>query len=174
MKSDGKFMARVALFSALAYVLALASIYIPNVSLSFIVVFTAGALFGAGGGLAVGGIGMFLWTILNPYGMATLPITIAQITGMMLVGLLGASVNRSATLESVRARGFWMMALLGLIAGLIFQIIVSGVSAWVFRPFWESLYAGLTFSLLTIISNAIIFPACYPLLVKLSAKERRH
>jgi hypothetical protein len=146
MNVDGKFVARVALFSALAYVLALASFYIPNVSLIFIAVFACGALFGGKTGVAAGGLGMFLWTVFNPFGMAPLPVTIAQIIGMIIVGAL--------------------------LSGLTFQVIVSGVSAWLFGPFWASLSAGLLFMLVTIISNAVIFPACYPLVVKLAARER--
>jgi hypothetical protein len=168
MTVDGKFAARVALFSALAYVMALASVYIPNVSLSFITIFACGAAFGYQTGMTSGGLGMFLWTVFNPFGMAPPPITVAQIIGMIIVGALGAAIAGSAIMKKVVPRGFWIYALLGLVSGLIFQIIVSGVSAWLFGPFWQSLSAGLTFALLTIISNGIIFPACYPLAVKLA------
>lgn len=170
---DGKFAARVALFAALAYVMALASVYIPNVSLSFAAVFICGALFGLKTGTAAGGLGMFLWTVFNPFGMAPLPITIAQIVGMIFVGGIGSIVAGSILLNRVIPRGFLVFALLGLISGLVYQILVSGVSAWLFGPFWASLSAGLVFSLLTIVSNALIFPACYPLTVKLAIREKR-
>ena len=174
MRTDGKFAARVALFSALAYVSALISVYIPNVSLIFIVVFAAGALFGLTAGLMVGGLGMFLWTVFNPYGMASLPITISQIAGMMLVGGLGATIAGSSVVRKVVSHGFFVFGLLGLVAGLIFQIIVSLVLAWLYGPFWPSLLSNLSFALLTILSNAIIFPLCYPLLVRLKNRERRY
>ncbi len=173
MKIDGKFAARVALFSALAYILALASVYLPNVSLSFIAVFTCGALFGGKTGMAAGGLGMFLWTVFNPFGMAPVPTTIAQVVGMIIVGALGATVAGSAIMRAVVPRGFAMFALLGVVSGLIFQILVSVVSAWLFGPFWESLSAGLMFALITIVSNGLIFPACYPLIVKLAVRETR-
>lgn len=172
MKIDGRFAARVALFAALAYILALASVYIPNVSLSFIAVFASGALFGLKTGVAAGGLGMFLWTVFNPYGMAMIPITIAQIFGMMLVGALGATVAGSVFMRYVQRRGFWIFAVMGTAAGLLYQIIVGVVNAWIFGPFWASLSAGLVFSLATIISNALIFPACYPLVVRLANRER--
>lgn len=173
MKIDGKFAARVALFAALAYILALASVYIPNVSLSFIAIFTCGALFGGKTGMAAGGLGMFLWTVFNPFGMAPVPTTIAQIIGMMLVGLIGAAVAGSAILRAVVSKGFIIFAVLGIASGLVFQILVSVVSAWLFGPFWESLTAGVMFALATIISNGLIFPACYPLVVKLAARVNR-
>jgi len=174
MRTDGKFAAGVALFSALAYVSALISVYIPNVSLIFIVVFAAGALFGLTAGLMVGGLGMFLWTVFNPYGMASLPITISQIAGMILVGGLGATMAGSSVVRKVVSHGFFVFGLLGLVAGLIFQIIVSLVLAWLYGPFWPSLLSNLSFALLTILSNAIIFPLCYPLLVRLKNRERRY
>jgi uncharacterized membrane protein len=173
MRGDGRFAARVALLSATAYVLALASVYIPNVSLIFIVVFAAGAVYGPVYGLTVGGLGEFLWTVFNPYGMAPAVITIAQIAGMMLVGALGAVLFHSNLLQRVIPRGFWICGLLGLASGLIFQVIMNVVSAWLFGPFLESLAAGLMFSLLTIVSNTLIFPVCYPVLVKMAARERR-
>ena len=173
MKVDARFAARVALFAALAYILALASVYIPNVSLSFIAVFAGGALFGFKTGISAGGLGMFLWTVFNPYGMAVIPVTIAQIGGMMLVGALGATVAGGMIMHHVQRRGFWIFALLGIAAGLLYQIIVGTVNAWMFGPFWASLSAGLVFSLATIISNALIFPACYPLIVRLANRERR-
>jgi len=173
MKVDARFAARVALFAALAYILALASVYIPNVSLSFIAVFAGGALFGLKTGVSAGGLGMFLWTVFNPYGMAVIPVTIAQIAGMMLVGALGATVAGSIIMRHVQKRGFWIFALLGTTGGLLYQVIVGAVNAWMFGPFWASLSAGLVFSLATIISNALIFPACYPLIVRLANRERR-
>jgi len=170
MKSEGKFAARVALFAALAYVLALASVYIPNVSLSFIVVFTCGAVFGGKTGMAAGGLGMFLWTVFNPFGLAPLPLSIAQIMGMIIVGLLGGAFFRKSIMASVVPTGFAAFSLMGLATGLVYQVLVSVVSAWLFGPFWEALAAGVGFALLTIISNAVIFPLCYPLAVKMAAR----
>jgi uncharacterized membrane protein len=172
MKIDGQFSARVALFTALAYILALASVYIPNVSLSFIAIFACGALFGRNTGITTGGLSMFLWTVFNPFGMAPVPISIAQIIGMMIVGALGAGVHQSTAMKKVSPRGFVIFSALGIVSGLIYQILVSLVSAWLFGPFWASLSAGLVFMLATIISNGLIFPACYPAIVKLAARRR--
>jgi hypothetical protein len=165
-------LARIAVFSALAYALALASAYIPNVSFIYIVIFAAGVLFGPWSGLAVGAIGEFLWTVFNPLGPAMLPIMAAQIAAMMIIGACGGFLHGSAIVQKVRGRGFVFLALWGLTCGLIFQIILNAASAFLFGPFWEMLIAGLTFSIATILSNALIFPVCYPLVVKLAARER--
>ncbi len=173
MMAEGRFAARVALFAALAYVLALISIYIPNVSLSFIAVFACGALFGSKSGVSAGGVGMFLWTVFNPYGMAAVPVMIAQVIGMMAVGGLGGAVAKSSVTRSFGLRGFWIFGLMGLLSGFVYQFVVSGVNAWLFGPFRESLIAGLGFSLLTIVSNAAIFTAAYPVIVKVARRGSR-
>ncbi|MDD4051357.1 MAG: hypothetical protein PHR28_05595 [candidate division Zixibacteria bacterium] len=173
MKDDGKFAARVALFSALAYVAALVSVYIPNVSLSFVVIFTAGTLFGFKTGLAVGGLGEFLWTVFNPLGMAPVPTTCAQVAAMMLIG--GSGVLAAGRSYSIRTSplGFAAYALFGLMTGLIFQIIVNGVDTLLYGRSWKYFAAGLVFSLATIISNAVLFPLFYPVVVRLTARVRR-
>jgi uncharacterized membrane protein len=172
MMIDAKFMARVALFAALTYVLALASLLIPNVSLSFVAVFVCGAVFGAKTGMTAGGLGMFLWTVFNPYGMAAVPITVAQVIGMIIVGAIGGVIAGTELTKKVSPKGFIICGLLGLLAGLIYQILVSVTLAWLFGPFWESLSAGLVLALVMIISNGILFPAGYPLVVKMAARER--
>jgi uncharacterized membrane protein len=173
MKGDGKFAARVALFSALAYVAALVSIYIPNVSLSFIVIFASGTLFGFKTGLAVGGLGEFLWTVFNPLGMAPVPTTCAQVIAMMLVGGSGALAAGHTYSTRITVRGLAAYVLFGLIAGLIFQIILNGADTLLYGRSWKYFAAGLVFSLVTIISNAVLFPLFYPVVVRLTARVRR-
>lgn len=173
MKGDGRFAARVALFSALAYVAALVSVYIPNVSLSFIVIFASGALFGFTTGLAVGGLGEFLWTMFNPLGMAPVPMICAQVAGMVLVGGLGAAASGRSYATRATMAGFFWYALFGLAAGLIFQIMVNGADTLLYGRSWGYLTAGLVFSLATIVSNIVLFPLCYPAVVRLTARVRR-
>ncbi|NMC43703.1 MAG: ECF transporter S component [candidate division Zixibacteria bacterium] len=173
MKGDGTFAARVALFSALAYVAALVSVYVPNVSLSFVVIFASGVLFGCVAGMAVGGLGEFLWTIFNPLGMAPVPIVCAQVAGMVLVGGLGALASRRSYATRTTTLGFVWYALFGLAAGLMFQSIVNGVDTLLYGRSWKYLAAGLVFSLATIVSNVVLFPLCYPVIVRLTARVRR-
>ena len=74
-------VARIALFSALVYVLSWGTSYLPNVNFIFFIVFSAGFLWGAVPGILVGLIGMGLWTAFNPYGPAPAPIMMAQVIG---------------------------------------------------------------------------------------------
>ncbi|MEE9441602.1 MAG: ECF transporter S component [candidate division Zixibacteria bacterium] len=173
MMKRSRLIARVAIFSALAYVFAYASFYIPNVSLIFIVIFAAGAIYGIRVGILVGGIGEFLWTVFNPYGMATVPTMISQIVGMILVGALGGFLYGFPFIKKVSPTGFIIFAIYGLLSGLVFQILLNGVEAWLYGPFWEYLLAGMSFALFTIFSNMVIFPVCYPVIVKLCSAESK-
>jgi uncharacterized membrane protein len=171
MKSNTRFIARVALFSALAYVLALISVHIPNVSLIFITIFTGGILLGFSGGLMVGGIGMFLWTVFNPFGMTSAPMTMAQIAGAIIIGVIGAAASKSKTTVQLRLGGWLIFAFYGLITVFIYQLIVSLTIAFLYGPFWPALISNLNFALIMIISNTVIFTACYPIVVRLKQRE---
>lgn len=164
-------VARVALFAALAYVLAYASVFIPNVSLIYIVFFAAGVVYGLRIALMISGIGEFIWTVFNPLGMAPVTTTIAQVIAMMVVGALGATLYRSKFVQAVSVKGIIIFTLYGLAAGFIFQAILNGVDAWLYGPFWEYLISGLGFAVLNIVSNAVIFPIFYPVIVQLVKKE---
>lgn len=170
MKPDSRFIARAALFSALAYVFALLSFYIPNVSLIFIVIFASGALLGLSGGLVVGGLGMLLWTVFNPFGMTSLPMTLSQITGAMAVGALGAVLTKSSLLRQTVTRGWSIFALFGFLTAFIYQLFVSLTLAYLYGPFWPALASNLAFAVIMIFSNIIIFIVCYPLVVKLKQR----
>lgn len=159
------------MFVALAYVSALASYFIPNVSLIFIAVFSAGALFGLKSGLIVGLLGEFLWTFLNPVGPAPPPTMIGQILGMIAVGALGGTIYNRQFMRQPSKLGYWSLFHLGLTCGLTFQIILTAVEMAAYGLTWQYLTLGLSFSIFTIVSNGIIFPFCYPFLVRLKNRE---
>ncbi len=171
MMNRSQMLARVALFAALAYVLAYASVFIPNVSLIYIVFFASGVLYGLRMGIMIAGVGEFIWTIFNPYGMAPVTTTISQIIAMMLIGALGAVFFHSKLISKISWKGFTLFAVNGLLAGLIFQVVLTSVDAWLYGPFWQYLMAGLGFAVLNIVSNGVIFPVFYPVVVQLAKKE---
>jgi uncharacterized membrane protein len=85
-----RLITRIALFSALIYVLSWGTSYFPNLNFIFFIVFVAGFLWGVVPGMLVGLIGMGLWTAFNPYGMAVPPIMLAQMLGASAGGVVGA------------------------------------------------------------------------------------
>ena len=172
MNSRIRIIARVAVFAALVFVFSYFSVFIHNVNPAFFIVFSAGFLWGIWPGIGVGAIGFFLWSILNPYGPAPFPLLVSQIVGISLTALIGAGVKRWLTGESKTVQNIFIMAAAGLASGFAYHIIVDPIDALLFQPFWPRLIGGLLFSLITIISNCIIFPLFYPALAYLMKNER--
>ena len=171
MSSGARLITRIAVFSALVYVLSWGTSYLPNVNLAFFVVFCAGYLWGAAPGLLVGAVGMGLWTNFNPYGPATLPVMLAQVVGMATCGLVGSVYQRTFARLLCHAQGSLMLILAGMTCTVVFYVPVSLVDAWVYQPFWPRLWAGLAFMGVSLGANVIIFPLLFAVLRRLYERE---
>jgi len=172
MDSRIKTIARVAVFAALVFVFSYFSVFLHNVNPAFFVVFAAGLLWGVWPGIGVGAIGFLLWSIFNPLGPAPFPLMIAQMVGISLSALIGAAAGNSLEEISYNFKIIAILVISGLISGLGYHLVVDTVDALLFQPFWPRLIGGLVFSLITIISNGIIFPLFYPALRFLLKKEK--
>jgi hypothetical protein len=156
-----KLVTRIALFSALIYVLSWATSFLPSVNAAFFIAFSAGYIWGIWPGIAVGAVGMWLWTSFNPLGPAALPIAATQIVGLAGCGLLGRlfrpilAFSKNAVTRNIAL----FLAALG--CTLIFYTPVSVVDAWVFQPFWPRLIGGLPFVAISLAANTVIFPLLF-------------
>ena len=173
MTTGLKLTTRVAVFASLVFIFSFFSVYFPNVNPAFFIVFSAGFLWGAWPGIGVGVVGFFLWSVFNPMGPPMYPILVAQIIGISFSGLIGSGARRLTKSPKFNTTVIVTLVVSGVLCGLCFQIFVSVVDAWFNQPFWPRLIGGLLFSLITIISNAIIFPLFYPVLSFLYERERR-
>ena len=167
-----RLIARVALFSALVYVISWGTSFLPNVTLAFFVVFLSGFVWGTIPGLLVGGLGMWLWTTFNPYGPATLPVTIAQVCGLALSGLSGAMFRHLGGTPVHAGRWLPLMALAAAVCTAAFYLPVAVVDAWVFQPFWPRFVTSLAWSLWALVSNLLIFILLFPLLRRIYEREQ--
>lgn len=167
-----KMMTRVAMFAALVFVFSYFSVSLANFNPAFFIVFTAGFVWGIKPGLGVGLIGFFLYSIFNPYGMPQLPILIAQLIGISFTPFIGASVSRMIMTDRWDGRSIFLLALAGFLSGLSFHVVVDIVDALVYQPFWPRLVGGLFFSLITIVSNSILFPVMFPVLAYMQHREK--
>lgn len=172
MKSDLYAMALSAIFAALCYVTMLPLVGLYNVFLTLFICFTAGVLLGAGWGFLTGLVGMFLCSYFNPLGAALPPIMIAQMAGAGFSGWLGGMVRRRLPTDTLNVSAFTLMGLLGFITALIYHLLVDLTDAWLWGPFWTRLQLGLISSLVTIVSNIIIFVALFPVLKALRSAVR--
>ncbi|MGB5105168.1 MAG: ECF transporter S component [Candidatus Zixiibacteriota bacterium] len=159
-------VAAIGLYSALAYAGSFVLMVIPNATLGILMVFFGGYGTGTLAGCLIGAISATLISLFNPYGMAMLPILLAQIGGYSCVGMLGGSL---ANRLNARTSVYYLLSLglLGVTTALLYQIPVSIVDAWLFGPFRERLVVSASFALITVASNVIFFIVLFPILAKL-------
>ena len=169
---EPRLITRIALFSALIYVFSWALSVYPNVNVVFFIVFSAGFLWGALAGSLVGFIGMGLWTLFNPYGPATLPVMLAQVCGTAACGVLGALFAGIILATPGRVRLALVLIVAATLCTCLYFVPVSLVDAWVFQPFWPRFITGLGWSLLSLVSNVIIFPLLFGITRHLYERER--
>ena len=168
-----KIITRVAIFAALVFVFSYATVLIPNVNLSFFVVFSAGFLWGHWPGVGIGVIGFFLWSNFNPSGPAPPPVLISQLIGISFSSVVGVLMSSWISIGQRNLKLIFLLLFSGFLCGFLFHLTVNIVDAYIFQPFWPRLIGGLLFSLITIISNCIIFPLLYPVLEYLYRKEKK-
>lgn len=173
MSANLKTTARVAIFAALVFVFSYFSVFLYNVNPAFFIVFSSGLLWGFWPGVGVGVIGFFLWSNFNPMGPVPIPLLISQLAGISLSALIGVGAGRMLNPSDRSLKALLILSISGFLSGLGFHLIVDTVDALIYQPFWPRLIGGLFFSLITIISNCIIFPLLYPALAFLYEKEKK-
>ncbi|MEW6051076.1 MAG: ECF transporter S component [Candidatus Zixiibacteriota bacterium] len=156
-----RMIARVALFSALIYVLSWSTSYLPNINLIFFIVFTAGFVWGAVAGALVGAIGMALWTTLNPYGPAGLPVMVAQVVGAAASGPVGFIAAKADWRAMSNLRLLPWLVLAAIICTLAYYLPVNVVDAWIYQPFWPRFVVSMLWTLVSLGFNLLIFPLLF-------------
>jgi hypothetical protein len=172
--SAGK-IALMGVLIALAIALKLPILSIPNVELLTFVIFASGFLLGVVDGALVGVIAMSIYTTLvSPYGIPPLPIAVAQIASMALIGFTGGLVS------ATRQAGVWKAMLsrplpfaiasgiCGLALTLVYDLLTNLAVAFVMGQWIPVMLAAVPFALLHTLSNLAIFLILSPLLLRLS------
>ena len=164
---------RIALFSALVYVLSYGTSFFPNINLVFFIVFSAGFLWGMIPGMLVGIVGMGLWTMFNPFGPAALPIMLAQVGGAGLSGVVGAIFRKSNWKDVSSISRIIKLIIASIICTVLFYIPVNIVDAWLWGPFEQRFIGGALWALISVGSNVVIFPLLFYITLKLYEREGR-
>jgi hypothetical protein len=151
-------VARVGVFSALAFGVNAPFLAIPNVELFSLALFLSSVLLGLGDGVAVSLIAGVIFVFFNPNGPQTIPLVgIAQLLGFLLFGLAGGLLRPFI----LRHQGTLMIAILlaacGSLLTLWYDLSTNLAFAVAIGPFWPTLTAGLAFGIIHLISNTIIF-----------------
>lgn len=152
---------------ALAIVLKLPILSVPNVEFFTFVVFSSGFLLGIIEGCLVGIISMSLYTtLITPYGLPPLPIALAQVFSMALIGIAGG-LNRMVHTGFPRELEFLIMGLLGLGLTLIYDLLTNLATAYVMGQFSPVMISAIPFALIHILSNIVIFVVLTPILLRI-------
>ena len=139
---------------------------IPNVSLTFVVVFVAGLVFGVRVGALAGLLGMAITNLLLS---GVYLVAFANAPAMALVGVLGGLLRRvefSGVSPTDRWAGRFLAASCGIVATIIFSLSAD-LATWAFVAEYRDtpgalrtlVLAGLTFNLLSTAVNAVLFAA---------------
>jgi hypothetical protein len=170
-------VARIGVGAALAVALAYATAPVPNVELLTLTVFLVGYVGGAFEGVVVGFIAAGVYSTFNPWGAAAPPIIAAQMLGQIFSGVAGCAAGY---LRLAKPRVWWsyaMFALLGVGVTLVYDVLVTLAGIWLFgagEGLLVVLVAGLLFSLVHLISNAVLFALAVPAAARVSSRFSRN
>lgn len=162
----GPWFAPVVAVSALAIAGRLALLALPNIALTYVVVFLGGLLFGTRVALVAALLSMTLTDLLLT---GFLPVAFANAPAMALVGAMGGLLRRVDFLggsRSDRAAGLVMAATAGIVGTAVFSV-TSDFLTWLLVPEYAHnvsllrglVLAGLTFNVVPALSNAVLFAA---------------
>jgi energy-coupling factor transport system substrate-specific component len=158
------------MLTAVGVILGYLFLSIPNVELVTATVFIAGFFLGPLFGFIVGILTEFIYSALNPMGMAAPNLLIAQILGMALAGYVGGIARQTGWYEKaplVRiilfgTAGFLITLIFDVLTTLSFTLIMSGGDL---NKILSSFLFGMTFYFIHIIINTVVFAILVPLLI---------
>jgi len=151
-------IARIGVFSALAYGINAPFLVIPNVEIFSLILFLSGVFLGVTSGIAVSLIAGFIFVFFNPNGPQTiLPVGAAQLLGFVLYGLAGGLIRRILLIKYSTKKALGILVAMGAALTLWYDFSTNLVFAILFGPFWPVLIGGIAFGITHLISNVLIF-----------------
>ncbi len=151
-------VARVGVFAALAFGVNAPFLAIPNVETFSLALFLSGLFLGIVDGAAVALVAGVIFIFFNPNGPQTIiPVALAQMAGFFLFAVTG-SLLRSTVLNS---RPGWkitaFLAATGALLTFLYDLLTNFAFAATIGPFWPVLVGGISFGVLHLVSNTLIF-----------------
>ena len=159
---------RASIFCAIAVGMGFSLMFIPNIELITVVVFLAGVYLGIGWGGLVGFTTMGIYSGLNPMGsgLSFPPLFLMQVIGMALAGIIGGLVRPLIIEKKINFLLMASLSFIGFTITLIYDLLTllsypisTGLG---FSGILAALLKGLGFTLIHEISNAVVFPATVP------------
>jgi hypothetical protein len=151
-------VARVGVFSALAFGVNAPFLVIPNVEVFSLALFLSGIFLGIIDGLAVALISGVIFVLFNPNGPQTLPLVgLAQLFGFILFGLTGGLLRPIVLHHSQTLKIAFLLAFCGGALTLWYDLSTNLVFAIILGPFWPTVVSGMAFGIIHIVGNIITF-----------------
>ena len=158
--------------TALALVGNYALVAIPNLELGSTVLFVEAYIFGAQMAIWSTLIMSLLFGLINPWGGFIPQIWVSQIIGWFYIVSIGSIMGRRGTNGKQLEPRKWELATTGAFVTFIFEQITNlGYSATFGVPFFIAVTAAIPFTLLHIVSNAVIFSQAVPMLNTVLTKQ---
>lgn len=159
-----------AMLTALSAAMGYAFMAVPNIELFTATVFISGFIAGPAYGSLIGALAELIYGTLNPFGASAMPLLIAQIISMSLVGFIGGLLRVNRWMRFSLGKKIIICALCGFFLTLIFDILTT-LSFAVFIAQGDttkiaSIYAsGALFYVTHLIVNTAIFATVVPIIL---------
>ena len=166
-----------AILAATALSLSYARFWAPNIEFTSLIIFLSGFTLGSRIGVLVGLVTESIFSSLNPLGAAPIPIFLAQVGCMMLIGATGGLFAKLTGKSDVKLNSSLKMAAMGLYLTIIFDLVTNLGFAISFTGgnYPLALIWGSAFMIVHVVSNTIVFGTIGPVLshylVKIVQKE---
>ncbi len=143
----------------------------PNVEFTSFVVFLVGFFFGVRFAVFLGSLVMFVNGFVSPWGFAGLVMPF-QVVGMAVVGFAGGVFRRYFKAGSNFSRlNYVEVSVLAAFVTLVYDVVTNFGFAIMFNvDFLVALIMGVWFSIIHVVSNAMLFGFAFPPLIRLSLK----
>ncbi len=156
------------MFTGLAVGAGYALLLIPNVEFITAIVFIAGVYLGPRWGITVGFLAEFVFSAANPFGSGLVfpPLIVAQMLGMGLVGACGGMLRKLLMSQTWPMTKVIFLGATGATLTFVFDTLTTLsyplAAGFEFRQTMAVYLAGIGFTLLHQVMNAVIFATALP------------
>ena len=163
--SDSRWVSITAIMTALALVGNYALVAIPNLELGSTVLFVTAFIFGPHMAIWSTLIMSLLFGIINPWGGFIPQIWLSQVIGWFYIITIGSIMGRKGKDGKRLEPRKWELGITGAVVTFIFEQVTNlGYSVTFGVPFLLAVTAAVPFTVIHILSNAVIFAQVVPML----------
>jgi hypothetical protein len=158
-----KWVALASVMTALALVGNYALVAVPSVEFGTTILFVTAYVFGLNMGIWVALLMSLVFGMINPWGGFIPQIWIFQVIGWSYVCATAAVLGKGEIVSSHGRPGMLKLAGVGSFTTLIFDLLTNAGYSLAFGiPYWIAVLSGAPFTIVHILSNALLLPLAVP------------